>query len=109
MLFQLQVLGKTRYPQSMLSLSQVRMLSSLSLPRLHEPSAAQVFTTARAKARVWPTFLHFSPFRVFFAQICPLQFHFKKIDPLLGAIIIGAEATHSGATFFGASIFVRGS
>jgi hypothetical protein len=27
---------------------------------------------------------------------------FQKMDPLLGAIIFGAEATHSGATFFGA-------
>jgi hypothetical protein len=39
----------------------------------------------------------------------PFAVSFQKIDPLLGAIITGAEATHSGATFFSASIFVRGS
>jgi hypothetical protein len=39
----------------------------------------------------------------------PFAVSFQKMDPLLGAIIIGAEATHSGATFFAAIIFIRGS
>jgi hypothetical protein len=45
----------------------------------------------------------------FFCTTMPFAVSFQKIDPLLDAIIIGAEATHSGATFFGASIFIRGS
>jgi hypothetical protein len=39
----------------------------------------------------------------------PFAVSFQKIDSLLDAIIIGAEATHAGTTIFGASIFIRGS
>lgn len=28
-----------------------------------------------------PYFLQFRPFQVLFSQICPFQFHVKKIDP----------------------------
>jgi hypothetical protein len=45
----------------------------------------------------------------FFCTTMPFAVSFQKMDPLLGAIIIGAEATHSGATFFAAIIFIRGS
>jgi hypothetical protein len=30
----------------------------------------------------------------------PFAVSFQKMDPLLGAIIIGIEATHSGASIF---------
>jgi hypothetical protein len=42
-------------------------------------------------------------FGFFFAQLCPLQFHFKKMDPNLIAIIIVAEVTHSDASTIGAN------
>jgi hypothetical protein len=49
-------------------------------------------------------FLHFSPFGVF-CIIVPFVVSFQKMDPNLGAVIIGAEVTHSGADIIGANFF----
>jgi hypothetical protein len=56
-----------------------------------------------------PNFFANWPFLGFFCTTIPFIVSFQKINPLLGAIIIGAEATHAGATIFGASILIRGS
>jgi hypothetical protein len=50
------------------------------------------------------TFLHFSPFGGF-CTIMPFIVSFQKMDPNLGAVIIGAEVTHSGADIIGANFF----
>jgi hypothetical protein len=50
-----------------------------------------------------PTFLDFSPFGFFFCTTMPFTVSFQKMDPNLGAIIIGAEVTHSGANIIGAN------
>jgi hypothetical protein len=47
--------------------------------------------------------LRFSPFRNFFCTIIPFVVSFQKMDPNLGAVIIGAEVTHSGANIIGAN------
>jgi hypothetical protein len=39
----------------------------------------------------------------FFCTIMPFIVSFQKIDPNLGAVIIGAEVTHSGANIIGAN------
>jgi hypothetical protein len=39
----------------------------------------------------------------FFYTIMPFVVSFQKMDPNLGAIIIGAEVTHSGADIIGAN------
>jgi hypothetical protein len=49
-----------------------------------------------------PTFLYFSPFR-FFCTIMSFVVSFQKMDPNLGAVIIGVEVTHSGAGIIGAN------
>jgi hypothetical protein len=60
-----------------------------SAARRRRPRASH-FTDAKV-----PTFLHFSPFRVFFAQLCLLRFHFKKwILTLSGADIIDANFSY---------------
>lgn len=44
-----------------------------------------------------------------FCTIMAFAVSFQKIDPNLGAIIIGAEVTHSGADIIGASyVYVAG-
>jgi hypothetical protein len=53
-------------------------------------------------ARSPPTFLQIGPFRVFFAQLCPLAVSFQKMDSWLGAVIIGAELLCAGANNIGA-------
>jgi hypothetical protein len=60
------------------------------------------------REKEYQLFCFLAPLGSFFTNM-PFAVSFQKMDPLLGAIIIGAEATHSGATFFGASIFIRGS
>jgi hypothetical protein len=60
------------------------------------------------RAPSMPTFSHFSLFWVF-CTIMAFAVSFQKIDPNLGAIIIGAEVTHSGADIIGASyVYVAG-
>jgi hypothetical protein len=49
-----------------------------------------------------PTFLDFSLFGFFFTTM-PFAVSFQKMDPNLGAIIIGAEVTHSDASTSGAN------
>jgi hypothetical protein len=62
----------------------------------------RVLVRRRRWALVRPTFLHFSPFW-FFCTIMPFVVSFKKMDPNLGAIIIGAELTQSGTDIIGAN------
>jgi len=49
-----------------------------------------------------PTFLQIGPFRVFFPTNTPLTVSFQKMDPYLGAVIIGAELPCAGANTIGA-------
>jgi hypothetical protein len=39
----------------------------------------------------------------FFCTTMPFAVSFQKMDPNLGAVIIGAEVTHSGADIIGAN------
>jgi hypothetical protein len=49
-----------------------------------------------------PTFLHFSPFSVFCINMT-FAVLFQKMDPNLGAIIIGVEPSQSGVNSIGAN------
>jgi hypothetical protein len=51
-----------------------------------------------------PTFLQIDPFRVFSPTFMPLAVSFQKMDPYLGAVIIGAELLCAGANSFGACL-----
>jgi hypothetical protein len=53
-----------------------------SVKDLRTQNVIVMCNNSRALYPCIPTFLDFSPFWVFFAQLCPLQFHFKKWTPI---------------------------
>jgi hypothetical protein len=70
-----------------------------------EKHNARNSTAARAQyAYSTPTFLHFSPFGVFFCTIMPFAVSFQKMDPNLAAIIIGVNIIGANFSYVAADV-----